>query len=111
PFLAYSQRTWALADGRPLHSETGYWRPRPGGEVELTMALPTGHVEIEEGTVEGCTVSLASRVIGASTTAKAVAELTRRLEVDGGVLRYVVAMAAVGEALQQHLTAELHRVS
>ena len=110
PFLAYSQRTWALDDGRPLHSESGYWRPKPDGSVELTMALPTGHVEIEEGRVEGSAVTLTSRMVGASTTAKEVGRLTRRLEVDAGVLRYAVAMAAVGQPLQEHLTAELRRV-
>jgi hypothetical protein len=109
PFLAYSQRTWALDDGRPLHSEAGYWRPKGDGVVELVLALPTGHVEIEEGTVDGTTVCLASRLVGATTTAKAVTAVTRSFEVDGDTLRYVVSMAAVGEPLQEHLTAQLRR--
>jgi hypothetical protein len=111
PFLAYSQRTWALDDGRPLHSESGYWRPKADGVVELVVAIPTGHVEIEEGAVKGSTVSLSSRLVGLTSSAKAVTAITRHLEVDADVLRYVVSMAAVGEPLQEHLTAELHRVS
>ena len=102
PFLAYSQRTWALDDGRPLHSEAGYWRPKPGGVIELVIAIPTGHVEVEEGTLEGTTMSLSSRLVGATTSAKVVTAVTRRLLVDDDVLRYVVAMAAVGEPLQEH---------
>jgi class 3 adenylate cyclase len=109
PFLAYTQRSWALDDGRPLHSEAGYWRPKPDGVVELVLALPTGHVEIDEGTIEGTAMTLASRLVGASTSAKEVASVTRQVVVEGDVLRYVFAMAAVGEPLQEHLTAELHR--
>ncbi|MDQ1370793.1 MAG: hypothetical protein QOF20_3146 [Acidimicrobiaceae bacterium] len=109
PFLAYSQRTWALDDGRPLHSETGYWRPKPDGVVELVIAIPTGHVEVDEGTLHGTTLVLSSRLVGATSTAKTVTGVTRQLAVDGDVLRYVVSMAAVGEPLQEHLTAELRR--
>jgi hypothetical protein len=109
PFLAYSQRTWALDDGRPLHAEAGYLRAKPDGVVELVVAMPTGHVEIEEGTVEGTAVSLSCVLVGATSSAKAVTEVTRRLVVDGDRLRYVMSMAAVGEPLQEHLTAELHR--
>jgi hypothetical protein len=111
PFVAYSQRTWALDDRRPLHSEAGFWRPKPDGIVELVIAIPTGHVEVDEGTVEGTTVSVSSRTVSFTTTAKAVTAVARRLEVDGDVLRYVMSMAAVGEPLQEHLTAELGRVS
>ncbi len=110
PFLAYSQRTWALDNGRPLHSEAGFWRPKADGAVELVLAIPTGHVEIEEGTVEGTTVSLSSRLVGMTASAKAVTAVTRQVVVEGDVLHYVVSMAAVGEPLQEHLTAELRRL-
>jgi len=109
PFLAYSQRTWALDDGRPLHSESGYWRPKPGGAIELVLAHPTGHVEIEEGTLDGTTLSLASRLVGATSTAKAVTAIRRHFVVEGDLLRYTMSMEAVGEDLQEHLAAELRR--
>jgi class 3 adenylate cyclase len=109
PFLAYSQRTWALDDGRPLHSEAGFWRPQPDGVVEVVIAIPSGQVEIEEGTVEGTTVSLSSRLVGRTSSAKDVGAIARRLVVNDDVLRYVMSMAAVGEPLQEHLRAELRR--
>ena len=43
PFLVYDQRTWSLEDRRPLHSEMGYWRPKPGGHLEVVLAESTGH--------------------------------------------------------------------
>lgn len=111
PFLAYSQRTWALDDGRPLHSEAGYWRPKPHGVLEVVLSHPTGHVEIEEGEVNGTVVTLASQLIGGATSAKVVTEMRRRFVVDDDVLSYTLAMAAVGLPLQEHLSAELARTS
>jgi hypothetical protein len=111
PFLAYQQRTWALDDQRPLHAETGYWRPKPDGRLEVVLAHPTGIAEIEEGTVDGRTIDLTATSIALATTAKEVKGLSRRFELGGdGVLRYEVHLAAAGQALQGHLTAELRRV-
>ena len=53
PWLLYTQRTRHAVEDRPLHAETGYWRPVGDGVVEVVMAYPTGHVEIAEGTVRG----------------------------------------------------------
>jgi hypothetical protein len=111
PFLTYSQRTWALGDQRPLHAETGYWRPKPDGRLEVVLAHPTGVAEIEEGTVAGDAIDLVAISIGRATTAKEVKGLTRRFElVAPGVLRYEVRLEAAGQPLQGHLTAELRRV-
>jgi hypothetical protein len=109
PFLAYSQRTWSLDDGRPLHSEMGYWRAQPGGRVELVVAHPTGLVEIEEGTVEATRIDLTSCLVGRTSSAVEVSSLARRLTVEGGALTYTLDMAAVGRPSQLHLTAELRR--
>jgi hypothetical protein len=86
PFLAYRQATVNLATGLPAHAEAGYWRPAGEGRVELVMAHPTGVVEIEEGTVQ------------------------RDVEVVGDTLHYDLAMGAVGQAHQHHLSGTLHRV-
>jgi len=111
PFLTYQQRTWALDDQRPLHAETGYWRPKPDGKLEVVLAHPTGVAEIEEGTVEGPTISLVATSIGMAATAKEVEGLSRRFELVGpDVHRYEVQLAAAGQPLQGHLTAELRRV-
>jgi nitrobindin-like protein len=109
PFLAYSQRTWSLDDGRPLHSESGYWRAQPVGRVELVLAHPTGVVEVEEGQVDGTVIELGSTEVARTSSAKDVRALSRHVEVHGDVLTYRLAMAAVGRPLQHHLAAELRR--
>jgi hypothetical protein len=64
-FLTYESRTWALDDegtlGRPLATETGYWRPQPDGAIEVLLTHPTGFVEIYLGTVEPAKIELATR--------------------------------------------------
>ena len=114
PFLAYQQRTKAADDGRPLHAEAGYWRVPSSTSVELVLAHPTGITEIQQGslTVDGdtLTVDLASTTIGLSSTAKLVGAVQRTLVIRGDVLDYTLRMAAVGQPLQHHLAATLHRV-
>lgn len=112
PFLSYQQRTWALDDERPLHAEAGYWRPKPGGRIEVVLAHPTGVAEIGEGTVDGKVIDLAATSIGLTATAKEVTGLARRFELVGDdVLHYEVQLAAAGQPLQGHLTARLQRVA
>jgi hypothetical protein len=120
PFLAYTQRTWALADEqgqslppgtRPMHSEAGYWRPQPGGHLEVVLAHPTGVAEIQEGAVKDGTITLAATALALTSSAKQVDALTRRFELaEPDVLRYEIGMAAAGQPLQVHLRAELHRI-
>jgi THAP4-like, heme-binding beta-barrel domain len=116
PFLVYTQKTKAVADGRPLHAETGYLRVPQPGRVELVLAHPNGITEIDAGTysVTGdvcdvIEVELSSTAIGLAPTAKEVNELGRSLRVAGDDLSYTVRMGAVGQPLQDHLAAVLHR--
>ena len=113
PFLSYVQRTRASDDGRPLHGEVGYLRVPSPDRVELVLAHPTGVTEIEEGTltVRGTTIEmdLVATTIGRTASAKEVTALGRSIRVDGDELTYTVYMGAVGQPLQQHLTATLHR--
>lgn len=109
PFIAYSQRTWALDDGRPLHAETGYWRVTTDSGVEVVLAHPTGVVEIQEGRVDGGSVRLRSTTLGLTATAKQVDALERDVDVAGDELTYAVRMAAVGVPLTHHLAATLLR--
>ena len=109
PFLAYAQRTWSLEDGRPLHAESGYWRAKPGGTVEVVLAHPTGIVEVQEGRLDGGRIELHSTTMATTATAKQVTAVARRFDLAGDRLGYTLAMAAVGLPLQHHLAAELQR--
>jgi hypothetical protein len=109
PFLAYAQRTWAFDDGRPLHAEMGYWRPQPEGRIEIALAHPTGVVEVQEGRVDGLTITVASSVVGLTSSAKEVSRLERAFRVEDDVLTYDLSMAAVGQPLTHHLRATLRR--
>lgn len=113
PFLSYVQKTTATDDGRPMHGESGYLRVPSPGRAELILAHPTGVTEIDEGplTVRGDAIEmeLTATTIGRSASAKEVTALGRTIRVDGDVLTYTVYMGAVGQPLQQHLTAILRR--
>jgi len=109
PFLLYTQRTSTPADGMIRHSEMGYWRPVAGGRLEIVLAHPTGIAEIQEGTISGGRIEVSSSLVGLTGTAKEVTKLERSFELRDGVMAYEFRMAAVGQPLQRHLTAELRR--
>jgi hypothetical protein len=119
PFLAYQQKTIAADDGRPLHTETAYWRVPSDGLVEIVVAQPTGIVEVLEGfaapnsagETDTLIIDVRSSSIGATASAKEVTRTERTFEVTGDVLRYTMRMAAVGQPLTHHLSATLHRTA
>ena len=109
PWLLYTQRTRHATEDRPLHAETGYWRPVDETTVEVVMAYPTGHVEIAEGSLRGTAIDVVTATLSATPTAKRVDRVARTIAVDGDELHYTLAMAAVGEPLTPHLEATLRR--
>lgn len=107
PFLAYSQRTFARDDGRPLHSELGYLRsPRPGW-AELVVAHPTGLVEVDEGPFSGRALHLVSGLVAGTSSAKEVTAIERDFDFEPGVITYSLRMAALGQPVTHHLEARL----
>jgi hypothetical protein len=121
PFLSYASRSWIVDDDgarlRPSASEVGWWRP--GAEprsVEVMLAQHTGIVEVYLGEAVFSKVELATDVVARTATAKEVAGLKRLYGLVGGEdggekdLAYAVDLAAVGQPLQAHLSARLHRV-
>lgn len=115
PFLAYRQATVRLDTGLPAHAEAGYLRGVGGPRVELVLAHPSGIAEVAEGDAvagpDGTTLTLHLRSTDVVTTAtaKEVRRVERRIVVVGDTLRYELAMQAVGQPHQHHLTAELER--
>jgi hypothetical protein len=110
PFLAYTQRTWHPEKKLPMHAETGYYRPLDNGRIEIVIVQPTGIIEIQEGMVDGQRITTTSLLVAKTTTAKEVTQIERTIEVEGDMLRYEARMAAMGQPLQHHLSAELRRV-
>lgn len=125
PFLAYSSRAWLLdEDGalvRPLARETGYWRvhrPEPGPEtdeaappaVELLLAHPTGITEIYVGELIFHRIELRTDVVARTEGAKEVTAGHRLYGLVDGDLAYAYDMAAMGQPLQSHTSAQLKRV-
>jgi len=114
PFLIYSSRTWLLDDegnpGRPAGTEVGFWRPQPGNEVEVLLAHPTGITEIYLGTVTGTRIEMSTDVVTRTASAKEVTAGHRLYGLVGGDLAYAYDLAAVGQELQPHLSAQLERV-
>lgn len=113
PFLHYRSQAWLLDDEgnqvRPLASEVGYWRPKETG-LEVLLSHPTGYVEIYLGRAEGPRIELATDVVARTETAKEYTAAKRMYGLVNGDLMWVMDMAAVGQPLQSHASAQLKRV-
>ncbi len=111
PFLIYSSRTWLLEDdgaiGRPLAVECGFWRPRPEGQLEVLLTHPTGITEIYVGEITGTKIEISTDAVVRTASAKEVTAGRRLYGMIGGDLGYAYDMAAVGQPLQPHLSAQL----
>jgi hypothetical protein len=114
PFLIYSSRTWLLDEegniGRPLAMETGFWRPQPDGQLEVLLVHPTGICEIYLGEIAGTRIDLATDAVVRTATAKEVTAGRRLYGLIGADLGYAYDLAAVGQPLQSHVSAQLKRV-
>lgn len=124
-FLRYESRSWLLdSEGnqvRPLDQETGYWRPQPRTEengtagttrtlLEVLLAHPTGISEIWTGEADGAKVELRTDVVARTESAKEVTAGHRLYGLVKGDLLWAYDMAAMGQPLQSHLSAQLKPV-
>nr|XP_043621691.1 UPF0678 fatty acid-binding protein-like protein At1g79260 [Erigeron canadensis] len=109
PVIAYSQKTWKLNSGEPMHSESGYWRPKPDGTIEVVIAQSTGLVEVQKGTydAEKKIIKLESELVG---NASKVKEISRVFTLANEELSYVVEMATNLTSRQPHLKASLKKL-
>ena len=121
PFLAYVSRSWLLDDDgekvRPLAMESGFWRARPGNEIEMTLAHASGYAELWLGTVEvlaidsaqitGARATLRTDVVTAAPSAKSYTAGERLYGLVNGELMWTFDMAAMGEGMTNHLSARL----
>ena len=124
PFLQYASRSWLLDDDgakvRPLGTETGYWRPRPGNEVEVLLSHPTGISEVWLGEVEvlgladaritGARATLRTDAVARTASAKDYVGGERLYGLVEGELMWTFDMAAMGEPMTNHLSARLRPV-
>jgi hypothetical protein len=109
-FLLYSQRSWSLDDGSPLHFERGFLRAAGPGRVEVVLAHPNGAAEVAEGAVQGRAIDVACTKVSLTSTAKPITELRRRIQVEGDVLTYELWMGMLEVPLAYHVKGELARV-
>ena len=127
----------AGAKVRPLATETGFWRvagpavapagstepadspespesPESSGSsgsaVEFLLAHPTGYVEIYIGTADGAQINLQTDLVARTQTAKEYSAATRIYGLVAGDLLWAMDMAAVGQPLTAHASAQLKRV-
>ena len=118
PFLGYEQRTRSPETRLPMHTESGFWRallvtgddPPATTPLEVVLAHPTGLAEVLVGETDGTRFTFTSATVARTPTAKDVAAVERRFVLDDeDTLSYEVHMAAVGQPMQLHLAATLHR--
>jgi len=115
PFLSYWSRSWLLDEQgqpvEPLAMESGFWRPQPDGTVEVTMAHPTGIVEIWMGRVDGAKIELSTDIVARTVTAKEYTAAQRLYGLVDGELLWAMDMTAVGQPMTSHVSARLRRIS
>jgi hypothetical protein len=116
PFLEWQSRTWLLDDAgqkmRSLATELGFWRVLEDGEIELLLTHPTGVLEMYVGRRDPAkpVVELATDGVLRSPAAKEYNAGARMYGLVDSQLAWVMDMAAVGQALQSHVSAQLKRV-
>ncbi len=113
PFFHYMSRAW-IVDGegnkvRDAAIETGFFRCKPGGEIEVVMSHNTGIVEVWYGTAGEGRLEIVTDAVARTHSAQEYTAGKRLYGNVEGDLLYAYDMAAKGQALQPHLWARLVR--
>ncbi|SDQ84026.1 FABP family protein [Quadrisphaera sp. DSM 44207] len=121
-FLHHRSQLWRLdADGQrtePLDSEAGYWRlaaeqsapTRPGADVELLLAHPTGVVEVFVGRAVGTRTELVTDAVVRTAGGPDYTAARRTYGQVEGDLLWVQDVASSTEPLHARVSARLKRV-
>jgi hypothetical protein len=113
PFFHYMSRAWIVDDEgnkvRDAAIETGFFRCKADGSLEVVLAHNTGFIEVWYGTSEGAKVEITTDAVGRTETAKEVTGGHRLYGLVEGDLLWAYDMAAVGQPLQPHLWGRLVR--
>lgn len=113
PFFHYMSRAWIVDDEgnkvRDAAIETGFFRPKADGKLEVVLTHNTGFIEIWYGQAEGAKIEIATDAVGRTATAKDVTAGHRLYGLVEGDLLWAYDMAAVGQDLQPHLWGRLVR--
>ena len=116
PFLEWQSRTWLLDEAgqkvRRSATELGFWRVLENGEIELLLTHPTGIVEMYVGERDPARPVVQLRTDGVlrSPAAKEYNAGARMYALVHSQLAWVMDMAAVGQSLSSHVSAQLDRV-
>ncbi|MDR0488013.1 MAG: FABP family protein [Propionibacteriaceae bacterium] len=113
-YLHYIMQAFEVdEEGRPTRSlgmETGFWRPKTDGEIEVVIVHPEGIAEIYIGTIDGAKIELQTDVVARTVTADIPATGGHRLY--GNVesdLMFTYDRGTTEEDLQPYLWARLKR--
>lgn len=113
PFFHYMSRSWIVDDKgekvRDAAIETGFFRSRADGSLEVVLTHNTGFIEIWYGKAEGAKIEIATDAVGRTETAKEVTAGQRLYGLVEGDLLWAFDMAAMGQKLQPHLWGRLVR--
>jgi hypothetical protein len=116
PFLEWQSRTWLLDEAgnktSPLAVELGFWRVLPEGEIELLLTHQSGVLEMYVGHRDPAKPVLQMRTDGVvrSPAAKEYNAGSRMYGLVDSELFWAMDMAALGQDLQSHVSAQLKRV-
>ena len=113
PFFHYMARAWIVDENgekvRDAAIETGFWRCKPEGRLEVLLSHNLGVSEVWYGTAGEGKVELHTAGVSFTETAKEVTGGSRMYGNVEGDLLYAYDMEAVGQPRQPHLWARLQR--